>query len=36
MDQGKIIQSGTHQQLLNQGGLYLSLWQQHQLEEILQ
>lgn len=36
MDQGKIVQSGTHEELLNQGGLYLSLWQQHQLEEVLQ
>jgi ATP-binding cassette, subfamily B, multidrug efflux pump len=35
MDQGKIVQVGTHQELLNQEGLYQSLWQQHQLEEIL-
>ena len=35
MDRGKIIQSGTHQELLKNQGLYKSLWQQHQLEEIL-
>ncbi len=35
MDRGKIVQSGTHQELLNHQGLYQSLWQQHQLEEIL-
>jgi ATP-binding cassette, subfamily B, multidrug efflux pump len=36
MDRGRIVQVGTHQELLNQEGLYQSLWQQHQLEEILQ
>lgn len=35
MEAGKIIQSGTHEQLFSQEGLYKSLWQQHQLEEIL-
>jgi ATP-binding cassette subfamily B protein len=35
MDGGKIFQSGTHQELLKNPGLYQSLWQQHQLEEIL-
>ena len=32
MEDGKIVQNGTHQQLINQSGLYQSLWQQHQLE----
>lgn len=36
MDAGEIVQSGTHAELLQQPGLYQSLWQQHQLEEILQ
>ncbi|MCC0176819.1 ABC transporter ATP-binding protein [Waterburya agarophytonicola K14] len=35
MDEGKIIQNGTHESLLEQPGLYLSLWQQHQLKEVL-
>jgi ATP-binding cassette subfamily B protein len=35
MDQGQIVQSGTHLELLQQPGLYRSLWNQHQLEEIL-
>jgi ATP-binding cassette, subfamily B, multidrug efflux pump len=35
MDKGKIVQMGTHSELLEQGGLYQSLWQQHQLEEVL-
>ena len=35
MDQGKIVQSGNHTQLLAQTGLYQSLWEQHKLEEIL-
>jgi len=35
MDQGKIVQSGSHQELLQQEGLYKSLWQQHKLEEVL-
>ncbi|MGK7934091.1 MAG: ABC transporter ATP-binding protein [Microcystaceae cyanobacterium] len=36
MDKGEIVQIGTHKTLLAQSGLYQSLWQQHQLEEILQ
>jgi ATP-binding cassette, subfamily B, multidrug efflux pump len=32
MDQGRIVQMGTHRELLNQGGLYRDLWEQHQLE----
>ena len=35
MDRGKIVQNGTHEQLVQQPGLYQSLWQQHQLEELL-
>jgi ATP-binding cassette subfamily B protein len=35
MDQGQIVQSGTHTELVQQPGLYQSLWEQHKLEEIL-
>ncbi len=35
MERGQIVQSGTHAELLQQPGLYRSLWNQHQLEEIL-
>ncbi|ELR97904.1 ABC transporter ATP-binding protein [Gloeocapsa sp. PCC 73106] len=36
MDRGKIVQMGTHRELIQTGGLYQNLWQQHQLEAILQ
>ncbi len=36
MDRGRIVQTGTHAELLAQGGLYQSLWEQHKLEEVLQ
>jgi ATP-binding cassette, subfamily B, multidrug efflux pump len=35
MDQGKIVQNGSHATLVQQTGLYQSLWQQHQLKEVL-
>jgi ATP-binding cassette subfamily B protein len=35
MDQGHIVQTGTHQELIQQPGLYQSLWNQHKLEELL-
>ncbi|NES71430.1 MAG: ABC transporter ATP-binding protein, partial [Okeania sp. SIO2D1] len=35
MDRGDIVQLGTHEELVNQVGLYQSLWQEHQLEEVL-
>jgi ATP-binding cassette, subfamily B, multidrug efflux pump len=35
MDSGKIVQGGTHNELVATEGLYRSLWYQHQLEEIL-
>jgi ATP-binding cassette subfamily B protein len=35
MDAGSIVQTGTHTELLASPGLYRSLWNQHQLEEIL-
>lgn len=35
MDQGKIVQNGTHATLVQETGLYQSLWQQHQLKEVL-
>lgn len=34
MDQGRIVQTGTHAELLAQPGLYQSLWERHAMEEI--
>ncbi|MEM9006818.1 MAG: ABC transporter ATP-binding protein [Cyanobacteria bacterium P01_F01_bin.86] len=35
MDQGRIVQIGTHSQLVGKPGLYQQLWEQHKLEEVL-
>ncbi|MEH2022736.1 ABC transporter ATP-binding protein [Nostoc sp.] len=35
MEKGKIIQIGNHLELLQQQGLYRTLWSQHQVEELL-
>ncbi|MCC5642021.1 ABC transporter ATP-binding protein/permease [Nostoc sp. CHAB 5824] len=35
MEKGKIVQIGNHLQLLQQEGLYRTLWSQHQVEELL-
>ncbi len=35
MDKGQIVQAGTHAELVQKPGLYQTLWNQHQLEEIL-
>lgn len=35
MDAGQIVQSGTHAELVQQKGLYQSLWNQQKLEEML-
>ena len=35
MDRGKIVQNGTHTALVKEVGVYQSLWQQHQLKEVL-
>ena len=35
MDQGKIVQSGNHSELVEQPGLYKILWNQHLVEELL-
>ena len=35
MDRGKIVQNGTHETLVRETGLYQSLWQQHELKEVL-
>jgi ATP-binding cassette subfamily B protein len=35
MDQGKIVATGTHQELLKSSDLYNKLWNQHKLEEVL-
>lgn len=36
MDQGAIVQMGTHAELVERSGLYQSLWNQHKLEEVLE
>ncbi|MBW4443925.1 MAG: ABC transporter ATP-binding protein/permease [Plectolyngbya sp. WJT66-NPBG17] len=36
MEQGRIVQMGTHGELIDQSGLYRSLWDQNKLEEALQ
>jgi ATP-binding cassette subfamily B protein len=33
MDQGQVVQSGTHAELLAQKGLYQSLWENHVMEQ---
>jgi len=35
MDDGHMVQVGSHQELLHQPGLYRELWEQHQLESLL-
>ncbi|TFI54828.1 ABC transporter ATP-binding protein [Mastigocladus laminosus UU774] len=35
MDKGKIVQTGTQAELLQQPGLYRTLWSQHQVQELL-
>jgi ATP-binding cassette, subfamily B, multidrug efflux pump len=35
MEQGKIVQTGHHSELVEQPGLYQNLWHQHQVEELL-
>jgi ATP-binding cassette subfamily B protein len=35
MEQGKIVQMGHHTELLEQPGIYKTLWNQHQVEELL-
>ena len=29
LDNGKIVESGTHNELLNQNGLYLKMWNEY-------
>ncbi|NEQ50715.1 MAG: ABC transporter ATP-binding protein [Leptolyngbya sp. SIO3F4] len=36
MDQGQIVQTGTHDNLVTSDGLYQQLWNQHKLKEVLQ
>jgi ATP-binding cassette, subfamily B, multidrug efflux pump len=36
MDQGRIVQAGTHEELFQQSGLYQDLWTQYQLEKGLE
>lgn len=35
MDQGRIVDTGTHEELISRPGLYLDLWNQHTLENLL-
>ncbi|HLP87813.1 MAG TPA: ABC transporter ATP-binding protein [Nostocaceae cyanobacterium] len=35
LDQGQIVQSGTHTELVQQPGIYKNLWSQHQVQELL-
>jgi ATP-binding cassette, subfamily B, multidrug efflux pump len=35
MDKGKIVQIGTHVDLVQQQGIYKTLWSQHQVQELL-
>ncbi|BAY13182.1 ABC transporter ATP-binding protein [Calothrix sp. NIES-2098] len=35
MDKGQIVQMGKHLELVQQPGLYRTLWSQHQIEELL-
>jgi ATP-binding cassette, subfamily B, multidrug efflux pump len=35
MDKGKIVQIGNHSELIEQPGLYRTLWSQYQVEELL-
>lgn len=35
MDKGTIVQQGNHLELVQQAGLYRTLWSQHQVEELL-
>lgn len=34
IDQGRIVEMGTHTELLRKSGLYLSLWEKHKLEQV--
>jgi ATP-binding cassette subfamily B protein len=36
MDDGQLVQQGTHQELLRQGGTYRRLWERQQAEQQLQ
>ena len=36
MDQGRIVQIGSHEELITQSGLYQQLWNRHKLAAILQ
>ncbi|MEY2976629.1 MAG: putative multidrug resistance transporter ATP-binding/permease protein YheI, partial [Cyanobacteriota bacterium] len=36
MDQGRIVQMGSHEDLINQPGLYQQLWEQQELAAVLQ
>lgn len=34
LDQGEIVETGTHQELLQQDGLYAGLWKNQSLQEV--
>jgi ATP-binding cassette subfamily B protein len=36
LDRGQLVESGTHGQLIREGGVYSALWSRHQMEAVLE